>query len=187
MTNQITRRQSLKNVTFGLVGLLLLSESAESRTAREIIKPEELYKIIYSVGETSNILNEHDLVALAQIESSLNIRAKSSVGARGLLQLTPIAWKQVNSGKNYLNHVYNPKENIRTGKKYLEYLHEFCEENNLEWKNLTQQKQKEIIFAAYNLGPHRLKHSGWKTEIVQDYIDKIQKTSGRLKRNNYVS
>lgn len=86
--------------------------------------------------------------ALARQESALFPWARSSVGARGLMQLMPRTAKQTAqsigmtySGKQSL---INPELNVRLGTAYLAQMHR-------------QFDNRVHATAAYNAGPHRVK------------------------------
>jgi len=97
--------------------------------------------------------NELDLswpLAIARQESAFMAKANSAVGARGLMQLMPGTAKLQARQSHVLYHrkaqLYKPEMNIRLGTGYLEnMLKQF--DNNLA-----------VAAAAYNAGPHRVKH-----------------------------
>lgn len=97
--------------------------------------------------------NELDLswpLAIARQESAFMPRASSAVGARGLMQLMPGTAKQQAQKTHVLYHrrsqLYKPEFNIKLGTGYLENMLEKFD-NNLA-----------VAAAAYNAGPHRVKH-----------------------------
>lgn len=78
------------------------------------------------------------------VESSANTRAKSPVGAEGLMQFMPATWEEWKPSKDA--DVYNPEDAIEAGAKYLTYLYERFPEIpsvNERWK---------FALAAYNAG-----------------------------------
>lgn len=97
--------------------------------------------------------NEIDLswpLAIARQESAFMPRANSAVGARGLMQLMPgtaqLQAKQSHVLYHRKSQLYKPEFNIKLGTGYLErMLKKF--DNNLA-----------VAAAAYNAGPHRVKH-----------------------------
>lgn len=93
------------------------------------------------------------IIALSLIrqESGFNNRARSHVGARGLMQLMPSTARQFKKRlKN--RHLYNPKLNIKIGTQY--------------FKNLLEQYDNNLVYslAAYNAGERRV------NEWQQDYL-----------------
>ena len=91
------------------------------------------------------------LIALSLIrqESGFNHKARSWVGARGLMQLMPATAKMYWNGVR-TEQLYNPKLNIKIGSKYLSMLLDKYEHN--------------LVFAlsAYNAGESRVKK--WRKE-----------------------
>ncbi len=84
--------------------------------------------------------------AIARRESSFMVDAHSSAGAVGLMQILPSTAKQLLREKNITRrHLFNVKNNIRLGSKYLKKL-------------LIKQDHNLILAtASYNAGPYRVK------------------------------
>jgi len=106
-------------------------------------------------------IDEHWAIAIARQESAFNARAKSRVGARGLMQLMPRTAKET-ARKHKVryrstNQLYNPSTNISLGTAYLsEMLKRFG-------------GSRAYASAAYNAGPHRVKR--WLAERGQLPLD----------------
>ena len=88
--------------------------------------------------------------AFMRQESAFNVRARSSAGARGLMQLMPatagfIAQRRFRGKKR--NLLYNPELNISLGQKYIRHL---LENDHIDGDLL-------LLAAAYNGGPGNLK------------------------------
>ncbi|PPR10567.1 MAG: Soluble lytic murein transglycosylase [Alphaproteobacteria bacterium MarineAlpha11_Bin1] len=88
--------------------------------------------------------------AFIRQESAFNVRAKSSAGARGLMQLMPatagfIARKRFRGRKR--NQLYDPALNISLGQKYIQHL---LENDHIDGDLL-------LVAAAYNGGPGNLR------------------------------
>lgn len=86
------------------------------------------------------------LFAIARQESAFMAKAKSSAGARGLMQLMPATAKQTAKkiGVSSKNSLYEPEYNIRLGSSYLSMMHKRFNNN------------RALATAAYNAGPHRV-------------------------------
>ncbi len=87
------------------------------------------------------------IYAIARQESAFSERARSSAGARGLMQLMPATARQT-ARKTGIKHrdsdLYDPEYNIQLGSQYLnELLHKF-------------NGNRILAAAAYNAGPHRV-------------------------------
>lgn len=83
--------------------------------------------------------------AIARRESSFMVDARSSVGAKGLMQLMPNTAKSLKKGKINQKYLLNADNNIQLGTRYLKKLLD---------KNSGNQV---LATAAYNAGPHRVR------------------------------
>ncbi|MBC75765.1 MAG: hypothetical protein CME64_07100 [Halobacteriovoraceae bacterium] len=118
---------------------------------------EEVLNVLFPrpfLNQVSKYSKGYDpLIALSLIrqESGFNSRARSWVGARGLMQLMPktarMYWRGIKT-----RHLYNPKINIKIGSKYL--------------KKLMTQYDHNLVYAlsAYNAGESRVKK--WRKEYL---------------------
>jgi len=87
--------------------------------------------------------------AQAIIESSMNKRATSPSGARGLMQLMPSTFEEVKSEQFYLGSIEKPKWNIAAGIYYNRYLYR-------RWQGVTHQDRLLLSLASYNAGYGRI-------------------------------
>jgi len=121
------------------------------------------------------------VLALMKQESVFDFKAHSWANAYGLMQLIPATAKEMaNIKKEPLrnnNQLFDPEYNIKLGTQYLKQL-------SKRFKG-----QKELVLAAYNAGPHRVKR--WKklpgsnqTDVfienveynqTRDYVRKVMK------------
>lgn len=87
------------------------------------------------------------IFAIARQESAMSEQAKSSAGARGLMQLMPATAKQT-ARKKGIKHrtedLYRAEHNIQLGSQYLDELLNKFNGNRI------------LAAAAYNAGPHRV-------------------------------
>lgn len=99
------------------------------------------------------------LMAVARRESAFNPHARSSVGARGLMQLMPYTARQVarELGESAPSEstLLQPDTNIRLGSTYLAGLLKRYNGNRV------------LALAAYNAGPHRV--DKWLTDAQMPY------------------
>lgn len=82
------------------------------------------------------------IVAQMFQESSFNPKAKSWVGARGLMQVMPDTGKQVG-----VKNLFNPENSVRAGMKYLEWLY-----RKFEDKGISPENMMWFTLASYNAG-----------------------------------
>jgi soluble lytic murein transglycosylase len=93
--------------------------------------------------------------AVIRAESKFDLRAESSVGARGLMQVMPdtAQWISQKTGRAVPPEaLYQPEANIELGCWYLHYLQEKFD------------SQLPAVIAAYNAGPNRVE--AWLSEGV---------------------
>ncbi|MEW8626412.1 MAG: transglycosylase SLT domain-containing protein [Candidatus Thiodiazotropha sp.] len=115
--------------------------------------------------------------AILRQESAFISDARSSAGARGLMQLMPKTAKQVAKELKHsplkLDDLFRPEVNIRLGTGYLNKIYRQLQENPV------------LATAAYNAGPHRVK--SWlpdRTQATDIWIETIpfHETREYLKR-----
>lgn len=91
-------------------------------------------------------------LSLIRQESAFNLKARSHVGARGLMQIMPNTGKQLWRRLND-SQLYNPTINIKIGTKYL--------------SNLMKRYDDNLVYtlSAYNAGESRVKK--WRKEYLK--------------------
>lgn len=118
----------------------------------------------------SRFLDEKILLSLIRQESAFNEKARSVVGARGLMQIMPATGMQFVKNLR-ARKLYNPELNISIGAKYLE--------------NLLKRYQGNLVFAlsAYNAGMGNV--SKWQRSIPfnDDVISNIEMIPFKETRN----
>jgi soluble lytic murein transglycosylase len=99
--------------------------------------------------------------AVVRVESGGHARARSEADARGLMQVTPIALRdvqqrfQVGSGD-----LYDPEFNLHVGTTYLRYLLDRFDGD------------VTLALAAYHMGPTAVRRAGRETGLTgQDLVD----------------
>ncbi|WP_417450563.1 lytic transglycosylase domain-containing protein [Kordiimonas sp.] len=98
------------------------------------------------------------IFAMVRKESDFRIRAKSRVGAGGLMQVMPATASYISKNRKLLkrnrNRLFEPEFNMALGQQYIEYLLDMdYVEGNLF-----------MALAAYNGGPGSL--MGWHKEVI---------------------
>ncbi len=129
----------------------------KSISRKYISMNEEILKILfprpYIEQIKQNSQNFDPIIALSLIrqESGFNKRARSHVGARGLMQLMPSTARQFKR-RLKKKHLYNPSLNIRLGTKY--------------FGNLMKRYDNNLVYslAAYNAGERRVNE--WQEEYL---------------------
>ena len=128
------------------------------------------FPVVYekSLIQAGNVtkLDPSWLLGVARQESAFNVKARSRVGARGLMQLMPktarsIA-KRIKAPLKNLSELINPTRNIQLGSAYLRQVYD------------DNQSNPVLATASYNAGPHRV--SRWlpkKTLPADIWIENI--------------
>ena len=100
--------------------------------------------------------------AVIHVESNFAPRAKSRVGARGLMQLMPATAREL--GVKRSGRLNDPRVNIQAGAAYLSALAEIFGETNAD-----------LIIAAYNAGPGAVRKWGGIPPYpeTQEYVRKV--------------
>lgn len=86
---------------------------------------------------------EHWIRAVRRVESAGDVRAISSAGAMGLMQVMPATWDELRARYRLGTDPYDPRDNIIAGTAYLRELHD--------------RYGSPGFLAAYNAGPGRYK------------------------------
>ena len=84
---------------------------------------------------------EHWIRSVRRVESAGDVRAISSAGAMGLMQVMPETWGQLRARYRLGNDPYDPRDNILAGTAYLREMHD--------------RYGSPGFLAAYNAGPGR--------------------------------
>ena len=84
--------------------------------------------------------------AQALAESNLNPRARSRVGARGLMQLMPSTFRQIQSNNRELRSIDDPEWNIAAGIEYDRYLWQLWNDHE------TDDDRRRFMLGSYNAG-----------------------------------
>ena len=120
------------------------------------------------------------LLGVARQESAFNPKARSPVGARGLMQLMPATGKaiakQIKQPLKGLSELVNPGRNIQLGSAYLRHVYN------------AKQKNPVLATASYNAGPHRI--ARWlpkKTLPADIWIENIPFNETRKYTANVIS
>lgn len=110
-------------------------------------------------GPSKYNLDPAFILAIIRQESSFNPKARSKVGAIGLMQIMPqFAGSEVlkavtgKSDHPTPEFLYNPAQNIMIGSTYLQLLRDEYFPSVKE-----DEKRMYLMTASYNWGPHRIK------------------------------
>jgi hypothetical protein len=84
---------------------------------------------------------EHWIRAVMRVESAGNVRAISSAGAMGLMQIMPATWAELRVRHRLGSNPYDPRDNVLAGAAYL--------------REMFDRYGSPGFLAAYNAGPGR--------------------------------
>ncbi|MFA5137865.1 MAG: lytic transglycosylase domain-containing protein [Elusimicrobiota bacterium] len=116
------------------------------------------------------------VMAVIRAESDFNPNAKSSVGARGLMQIMPDTGRGL--GVSDPSDLYNPTVNLRAGVKYLKQLwSSFSEISFAQLGSINPWTRADVkkAIAAYNAGPGAVEKYGSVPPYreTRDYVVKV--------------
>ncbi|MGE5654139.1 MAG: lytic transglycosylase domain-containing protein [Bacillota bacterium] len=125
------------------------------------------YSALINRYALSNRIDPALLAAVVACESGFDPDAISHAGARGLMQIIPTTWRDINPGSSCLGDhlppsdgsgcIFDPEANIRSGSRYLrELLDEF-------------QENAVTALAAYNSGRGTVTHYALTTGDLPPY------------------
>lgn len=108
--------------------------------------------------------------SVIKVESSGNARAESHAGARGLMQLIDSTAKQYG-----VKRVFDPKENIMAGSRYLRDL-------------IDRFGDTSLALAAYNAGPANVDKYGGIPPFkeTQNYVQRVLDSVKSMRSNNVI-
>lgn len=130
------------------------------------LNKQDRYDSLFQFYAEENGLDWQLLKKQAVAESSLDPRARSGVGALGLMQFMPATWTEWGNGGNWTN----PEDSIKTGARYMAWLLKQFNGNYAE------------ALAAYNWGIGNMKRSiaslgdQWRGALPKEtsnYLEKI--------------
>lgn len=126
--------------------------------------PRSYWQTFQSVAEDLRV-DPYELLSVARRESGLYPRARSKVGARGLMQLMPATARSVANDRKEVyggaSSLYDPATNIALGATYYVDLLSRFEGNRVK------------ALAAYNAGPSRVVRWTEKDMAVDQWVDSI--------------
>lgn len=99
------------------------------------------YDSIIKIGSEKINWDWQLLAAQISKESRFDPKAKSWVGARGLMQVMP------KTGRSYgVRNLYDPEQNVKAGIKHMRWLIDV-------WENIADEKERaRFVLASYNVG-----------------------------------
>lgn len=139
-------RFALRRTTFLLLsGLLFACPLAPAATAQDVSAGRESRVDAYAafIAEAAQRFGipEAWIRAVMRVESAGDVRAISSAGAMGLMQVMPATWAELRIRHQLGGNPYDPRDNILAGTAYLREMHD--------------RYGSPGFLAAYNAGPGR--------------------------------
>ncbi len=147
----------------GLVGILAVWMSIYYNPLPQKVSEEEVWAHIEALAPAKG-LDPEFVYAIAWAESSLNAKARSSV-ARGMMQITEPAWRQVTE-ESY-KHAWDWRTNIRIAIEYLD----FCR----DYLHRYDEFSYPLLAACYRYGPYYVKDQNFKISKVAEPDNEIYK------------
>ncbi|MBI1389691.1 MAG: transglycosylase SLT domain-containing protein [bacterium] len=131
-----------------------LNALASAQTRGEKLPPLDYLKWIDQYARTYD-LDPLLVWAMIDVESAWRVKAKSPVGAQGLMQLMPETAREVD-----VDDPYDPESCIQGGIRYMRFL-------------LDVFGDEDTALAAYNTGPGTVERNG-VTDAGKRYVDKVR-------------
>jgi soluble lytic murein transglycosylase-like protein len=162
----------------------LLKQTGDSGFAKADLKAFERrvssrlsrYRKFIKAAAKKHGFDWHLIVAQIYQESHLNPLAKSSAGARGLMQILPGTARSLG-----VNDIYNPVENINAGVRYLKTLYD-------QYKSIEGADRMLMALAAYNAGRGHVEDArrlAIKKNLDPDSWESLKKTLPLLRYRKY--
>lgn len=129
----------LSGLSFGVAPLAgALAQTAPAERAA----PADLVAAHIAEASQRFGIPQHWIRAVLRAESAGDVRAISSAGAMGLMQVMPATWDELRARHSLGADPYDPRDNILAGTAYLREMHD-------RYGNVV------AMLAAYNAGPGR--------------------------------
>ena len=134
-----------RTVLLLLSGLLLSAPLCANANAQTVSaeRPSRVAPYATFITEAAQRFGipEHWIRAVMRVESAGDVRAISSAGAMGLMQVMPATWAELRVRHRLGGNPYDPRDNILAGAAYLREMHD--------------RYGSPGFLAAYNAGPGR--------------------------------
>lgn len=144
-----------------VVGILAFILAKNLASRGDQVAPEAVWSYVQNISHQEG-LDPEFVYALAWAESSLDPKARSSV-ARGMMQLTKTAWREV-SDESY-RHAWDWKTNIRVGVDYLVFCRDFLKRHDAF--------SYPLLAASYRYGPYYVQKRGFDLSQIRVPKNKI--------------
>lgn len=158
---------------------LLIATPIEAKAAHVDVAMQEVANETDSLASSQNLRFKDEVKSAAKnsgvesallhavitAESNYNVKALSPKGARGLMQLMPVTAKRFG-----VNNMYDPRQNIQGGARYLAYLLKLFN-NDLR-----------LTVAAYNAGENAVIRYGNKVPPYSETVNYVSKVMGLYKK-----
>jgi soluble lytic murein transglycosylase-like protein len=132
---------------------------------------------VYKKYSVAKEINPIYIKAIISAESDYNPNAVSDAGARGLMQVMPETWKYYYPVSSFKENSLHPGRNIEVGIRHLSGIRDYIKYNCPYWNKLSYHRKLELITAAYNGGPARLKYRAWNISKMpketREYVPKV--------------
>lgn len=151
----------------GIPDFSILNKPTKSNTqvtGNELLSSEKLDPIVSQAGKTFGVADSL-IKSVIKTESANNAKAVSAAGAKGLMQLMDTTAQDLG-----VKNVFNPRENIFAGTKYLKQL----------LNRFGGSEEKAL--AAYNAGPANVDKYGGIPPFAetQNYVKRVLKNKQAL-------
>jgi len=144
-----------------LLAIVLAVRILRSSSPPPPVQPAEVWAYVSTIAPKAE-LDPEFVYAIAWAESSLQEKAGNS-GARGMMQLTRVAWDEV-TDESY-RHAWDWQTNIRIGIAYLAFCRDFLKKRDAF--------SYPLLAACYRYGPYYVQDKGFE-------IDKLRRPKNEI-------
>jgi len=134
-----------QSTTLSKVGVVM-ERAAEARAAKKISQRYDPTFRKYTKRYFGPLFDWRYFKAQGFAESGLNAKAKSWVGARGVMQLMPSTYQAIASRRPEFGPIDQPEWNIAAGIMHDRYLWQLWD------KDVPETERHHFMFASYNAG-----------------------------------
>ena len=159
----------------------------EAQIAREIEEAKQRALRKKPLNTLEDPITQEFIDYNIEIESHGDANKDSPAGARGLMQIMPARWadqtKKLYGKVLSFDQAYDSEINKKVGIAILREDRDYLSKKIPGWRNMSIERQQDLIAAAYNGGAHMLVAEGSIYSMAQETISHVEKLRKLRNRN----